>query len=52
MNIRAWKDMPFIQNSYASNIELLEKQLLDLAATASAQEEIEWKMRQIMYQRI
>ncbi|MBO0782517.1 MAG: methyltransferase domain-containing protein [Ktedonobacteraceae bacterium] len=52
MNIQTWKSQPFIQQHYPpETINQLEQDLNELSAT-SATGEIEWGMRQIMYERI
>ena len=52
LNILVWKDNPFIQEHYeASKIEQLKRDLQELAEHATGEGEIEWGMRQIMYER-
>jgi trans-aconitate 2-methyltransferase len=53
LNIRSWKDQPFIQQMYAaSTIDELEHNLQALVVTSTAIDEIEWSMRQIVYERL
>lgn len=52
LNIRTWKDNPFIREHYAaSKIEQIERDLRELADHATGEGEIEWGMRQIVYER-
>ena len=53
MNIRTWKNQPFIKENYAASvIEDLEHTLEALAGTADGKTEIEWGLRQIVFERI
>lgn len=52
MNIPSWKNHPFIQQRYGAIIDQVERDLQNLAETALATDEIEWGMRQIMYERL
>jgi hypothetical protein len=53
MNIQTWKNQPFIKENYdASVIENLEKTLEVLAGTTDGATEIEWGLRQIVFERI
>ncbi len=53
LNIQAWKDNPFIRDSYApSLIEGLEQELKALAAQPGSPSEIEWGLRQVVFQGI
>ncbi|GCE31890.1 hypothetical protein KDA_73740 [Dictyobacter alpinus] len=52
LNIQSWKNSPFIQEQYSANmIDQMERDLQELAATATNTNEIEWGMRQIAYER-
>ena len=52
MNIRSWKKQPFIREHYDENdIEDLQTALGRLASDGGADGEIEWGMRQIVFQR-
>jgi len=53
LNIPAWKLQPFIQEHYEPGvIEQLEQAMRELAEHATAEDEIEWGMRQVAYERI
>jgi trans-aconitate 2-methyltransferase len=53
LNIRTWKNQPFIQQHYgASVIEPLEEGLRTLTQPANSEAEIEWGMRQIAYEHL
>jgi trans-aconitate 2-methyltransferase len=53
LNIRSWKQYPFIQQKYTIGmIDNLERELQALAVDSTALGDIEWGMRQIVYERI
>jgi trans-aconitate 2-methyltransferase len=53
MNIVTWKKQPFIQQHYATAlIEQLERDLHELAASATPGSVITWGMRQLAYERV
>ncbi len=53
LNIPAWKHQPFIQRHYeADTIEQIEQEMRELAEYATGEDEIEWEMRQISYERV
>lgn len=53
LNIRSWKNQPFIQEHYvASTIERLEDDLRELVETSTSEGEIEWGLRQLAYDRV
>jgi len=53
LNIRTWKDQPFVRDNYSvSTIERLEKDLENLAGKSSGEMEIEWGLRQIVFERV
>lgn len=53
MNIQSWKHQPFIQQHYPPDlIARMEKDLRELAQTASRDDEIEWGMRQLALVRV
>jgi trans-aconitate 2-methyltransferase len=53
LNIPSWKSLPFVQKRYsASMIDHLERDLRELAETATSESKIEWGMRQLAYERI
>jgi SAM-dependent methyltransferase len=51
MNIPSWKNHPFIQQRYGGIIDQLEQDLQALADHSTSQGEIEWRMRQLAYER-
>lgn len=52
MNIRTWKDSPFVQEHHSpGTIQALEADLSDLAATPTEETGIEWKLRQLVIER-
>ena len=52
MNFPSWKQHPFIQQQYdADVIRHIEEQLQYISETPEAQIEIEWGMRQLVYER-
>ncbi len=52
MNFPSWKQHPFIQQQYdADMIQHIEEQLQHISETPDAQVEIEWGMRQLVYER-
>jgi len=52
MNIQTWKNDPFIKENYqASDIEALENDLQQLASKAGDAMEIQWGLRQIVFER-
>ena len=53
MNIQTWKQQPFIRKNYPSSmIEQLEQNLKALAEKSGAEIEIEWGLRQLVFERI
>ena len=52
LNIPSWKNQRFVQQQYSvSMIDQLEQDLQELAATSTSESEIEWGMRQLVYER-
>lgn len=52
MNIRTWKQNAFIQQNYSpASIRQLEESLTHLAANPTNETAIEWRLRQIVYDR-
>jgi SAM-dependent methyltransferase len=52
MNIQTWKHNAFVKENYSrESIERLEQALTDLAATPTNDKSIEWRLRQIAYER-
>ena len=52
MNIQTWKHNAFVRENYsAASIRELEEALRDLAATPTEQKDIEWSLRQLVYER-
>jgi hypothetical protein len=52
MNIQRWKHHDLIRDNYSpATILQLEQALSDLAATPTGRAGIEWKLRQIVYER-
>lgn len=52
LNIVSWKNQPFVQKEYtAAVINQLENNLHEQAGTSTNEGEIEWGMRQIVYER-
>jgi len=53
LNVHAWKNHPFVQEFYEADvIDKLECDLQELAETSTAEGEILWGMRQIVYERL
>jgi trans-aconitate 2-methyltransferase len=53
LNMQSWKHQPFIRTQYASAlIKQLEEELHSLIETPRSATEIEWGMRQIVYERV
>ena len=53
LNMQTWKDHPFIQTNYSSGLlEELEKDLDNLRQKRGSRPEIEWGMRQIVFERV
>ena len=53
MNIQSWKHQPFIQKSYPSSmIDQLEEELKALAGKSGGGSEIEWGLRQLVFERV
>jgi len=53
MNIQTWKHQPFIRDNYSdATIERLESDLQRLASKSGGEIEIEWGLRQIVFERI
>ena len=50
LNLKAWRDHPFVVERYGDGIDALAKEIEALTA-AAVDGEIEWGMRQIVYQR-
>ena len=52
MNIQTWKHNEFVRNNYQPEaIRLLEEKLNQLAATPTNETGIEWRLRQLVYER-
>jgi len=52
MNIRTWKHNAFVRKNYPpASIRKLEKNLTDLAARPTNETGIEWRLRQLVYER-
>ncbi len=52
VNIRTWKHNAFVKANYpAEAIRKLEESLTDLAATSTDAKSIEWRLRQLVYER-
>jgi hypothetical protein len=52
MNLHTWKHNVFVKKNYpAAAIRRLEKNLNDLAATPTNARDIEWRLRQLVYER-
>lgn len=52
LNIPSWKNQHFVQQQYSVRmIDQLEQDLQELAATSTSESEIEWGMRQLVYER-
>lgn len=52
LNLQVWKDQPFIRASYAPTlIEQLEQDLAALIEKPGRETEIEWELRQIVFER-
>ena len=52
MNIQTWKYQPFIQMNYSSSmIDQLEEDLKSLADKSGSETEIEWGLRQLVFER-
>jgi SAM-dependent methyltransferase len=52
LNIQTWKHQPFVKENYqASDIEALEGDLQQLAARTQSEMEIQWGLRQIVFER-
>lgn len=52
MNIRTWKDNAFVrQHCSPASIRKLEERLTQLAATPTRKKGIEWRLRQLVYER-
>lgn len=52
LNIQTWKHQPFIKENYqASDIEALEGDLQQLATRTQSEMEIQWGLRQIVFER-
>jgi trans-aconitate 2-methyltransferase len=53
LNVQSWKNQPFVQQQYsASMIDQMEQDLQELAKNSTHENEIEWGMRQIAYERM
>jgi len=53
MNIQAWKDHPFVQSNWsASTTDRLEAELGALATAPTGDVEIEWGLRQLVFERV
>jgi trans-aconitate 2-methyltransferase len=53
LNIQSWRNQPFIQGHYATSmIEQLEYDLRELVETSNGEGEIEWGLRQLVYDRV
>ena len=53
LNMQTWKQQPFIQAHYASSlIDLIEQELHGLIEGSHHDAEIEWGMRQLVYERV
>lgn len=52
LNIQTWKHQPFVKENYsASTIDQLESELESLAARSESEIEIQWGLRQIVFER-
>jgi hypothetical protein len=52
LNAQVWKTHPFVTTHYSpTEITALQEQLASLANTPSAASEIEWGMRQVVFER-
>ena len=52
MNIQTWKHNAFVQENYSSAaIRVLEENLISLAASPADETDIEWRLRQIVFER-
>jgi ubiquinone/menaquinone biosynthesis C-methylase UbiE len=53
LNIQTWKNQPFVQQNYpAGAIDKLESELEALAARSTSEIEIQWGLRQIVFERV
>lgn len=53
LNLKAWKDHPFVQSNWAgSTTDRLEADLRALAAAPTPDAEIEWGLRQLVFERV
>jgi len=53
MNIQTWKQQPFIQENYpVSLIRQLEADLKSMAERSTGETDIEWELRQIVFERV
>ena len=53
MNIQTWKNQPFVKENYqASDIEALEGDLQQLATRTQSEMEIQWGLKQIVFERV
>lgn len=53
LNIQTWKNQPFIRNNYrAETIDALQSDLERLAARSDSKTEIQWGLRQIVFERV
>jgi hypothetical protein len=52
LNIQTWKHQPFVKENYStSTIDHLENELQRLAARSDSEIEIQWGLRQIVFER-
>lgn len=53
LNMQSWKSHPFIRTNFAADsMKQLEKDLYTLATQSGEESEIEWGLRQIVYERV
>jgi trans-aconitate 2-methyltransferase len=53
MNMQSWKDRPFVRANYSAElVEKLEQDLRDITEQPDSVTEIEWGLREVVYERV